>query len=228
MVILLIIQFKHNQKYKMKNNVSLFSVLLIVAMIHTSCKDAGPNPSEMTGQYTVTAALKEGALNKKAIKDSIITAMESAKEEIAKARLELSEELNLSDIDTSTSEGKIEYATKQFAKTMGETGLNMGDIGKDIGGFFGDLATGGLGLAESLLEKISLDVELQADGDIKTQESFIAFGLKDAKWEVNGDHFLLHHDQGESTDTLVIVNRDSNGFTLEKDKVLITFLKKTD
>ena len=95
---------------------SLFVVSNIIFLV--SCKDTSPQPSDLVGNYTVTMSLRDGVVNTEAIKDSINDAMSKASEELKKARVEMNEDLNLSAIDTTTPEGKIEYAAKKFGQSF--------------------------------------------------------------------------------------------------------------
>ncbi|MBC7884211.1 MAG: hypothetical protein H7X99_01970 [Saprospiraceae bacterium] len=203
---------------------SLFFIPVFITFC--ACGDSGPHPSDMVGHYTVTAALDEDAINKTAIRDSIQTAMQHAEDEISKAKEELEKELNLNDIDTTSIEGKLEFSTKKFGKSMADIGINMGELGQEMGNLFSDLAADGINLSESILKNINLDVELLPDGYIRAKGSLISLGLKDAKWQVVGDHFLLKTNETDGQDTFKINSRTNDGFVLEKDKLQITFLKK--
>lgn len=209
----------------MKNCVKVFFTFSILFSL-MACKESGPFPSDMVGNYSVTASLAEGTINKSAIRDSIQTAMEKAEDDIKKAKEEIEKELNLNDIDTTTTEGKIEFAAKKFGKSMADIGVNMGELGKDMGNLFSNLAVDGISLSESILKNINIDVELLQDGKIKTKGGLISLGLKDATWLVNDDYFLLKTNESDTQDTFRIKDRHAEGFVLEKDKLLITFSKK--
>lgn len=211
----------------MKNRANAFFVTAILFSL-ISCKESGPYPSDMVGNYTVTASLAEGVIDKNAIRDSIQTAMEKAEEDIKKAKEEIEKELNLNDIDTTTTEGKIEFAAKKFGKSMADIGVNMGELGKDMGNLFSNLAEDGIGLSESILKNLDIDVELLQDGKIKTKGGIISLGLKDATWLVKDDYFLLKTSESDTQDTFKIKDRHPDGFELEKDKLLITFTKKAE
>lgn len=191
-----------------------------------ACKDSGPQPSDMVGHYKVSGRLKDGTVNKKAIKDSIDTAMEKAEKEMKNAKKELAREMDTSSIDTTTTEGKIEYAAKQMGKSLSELDVNFGDLFKDMGGMVSDLTTNGLGMAESLIKNLNISVELQADGDIKASGSLIDMAVRNAKWEVKDNKFLLYKNDEKEPDTFVIKDKTSQGFTLEIDKFLIDFVRE--
>jgi hypothetical protein len=207
----------------------VFSIVVFCNIIFfVSCKESGPFPSDMVGNYSVTASLAEGTINKNTIRDSIQMAMEKAEDDLKKAKEEIEKELNLDDIDTTTTEGKIEFAAKKFGKSMADIGVNMGELGKDMGNLFSNLAEDGIGLSESILKNINIDVELLQDGKIKTKGGLVSLGLKDATWVVQDDYFLLKTSESDTQDTFRIKDRHTDGFVLEKDKLLITFSKKAE
>lgn len=191
-----------------------------------SCKDTSPQPSDLVGNYTVSLSLSGEALNTEAIKDSINDAMSKANEELKKAKLEMNEELNFSAIDTTTPEGKIEYAAKKLSKTIAEAGLGMGELGKEMGSLFGGLAEGGIGMTKSILENMTFDVELQEDGDIKASGSILNIGLNNKSWKVVDDDFIIVDASNKEDQVLKITDRNENGFTLTKDEVVIKLVKK--
>ncbi|HPN69031.1 MAG TPA: hypothetical protein PLZ32_05910 [Saprospiraceae bacterium] len=203
-----------------------YAIFLFCSLIIFSCKDNSPQPADLVGNYTVEAKLKEKVIDTEAIKDTIAKAMEEASKEIEKARKELNEDLDLSNIDTTTLEGKMEYIGKSFGAKMGNLGLEMGDLGKDLGGMVGELAGTGLSLSEQLLRNVKLDVELQADGDVKTSSKFINFGLDNAKWRVENDEFIVVKPEDSQPDHFKIIERNDTGFSIEKDKVILHFTKK--
>ncbi len=194
--------------------------------IFSSCKDTSPQPSDLVGSYTVTLSLREGVLNTSAIKDSINDAMTKVGEELKKARLEMNNQLDFSSIDTTTAKGKIEFAAKKFGKSMAEVGIGMGELGKEMGSLFSGLAEGGVGMTKSLLENMTFDVELQADGDIKTSRTVVNMGLNDKAWKVVGDEFIVLDKNNIGEKKLKISDRDAKGFTLTNDDILIRFNKK--
>lgn len=198
----------------------LFGLLFCVC-----CKDTGPHPSDLVGKYNVSIKLKEDVINKDKIKESVDDAVKDAQAELSKAKEELSKEMDFSHIDTTTMEGKIEYAAKKFGSSMAEIGIGLGEKSNEMGSLFSDLAGQGVGLGASLLNNIKIILELQADGDIKAKGSLISLGLSDATWEVKGDDFLLKTRETDTPDVFHIIERSSKGFTLEKDKWVIEFVK---
>jgi len=205
----------------------IFSLIFFCNIILLiSCKDTSPQPADLVGNYTVTLSLRDDALNTESIKDSINDAMSKVSEELNKAKLEMNGEFNFADIDTTTPEGKIEFAAKKFGKTMAEVGLGMGEFGKDMGSLFGGLAEGGIGMTKSILESMSFEVELKADGNIMASGSVLNIGLNDKTWKVVGDDFIILDASNSEDQILKISERNERGFTLTKDKMVIKLVKK--
>lgn len=205
-------------------NISLFTFCIFLPFM--SCKDLGPNPEIMVGTYQVTGQLKDGTIDTEEISKSVSDAVKDAKVEIQNARKEIDQELDLANIDTTTAEGKIEYAAKKFGKSMSDIGLTMGELGKDLGDLFGGLAGEGIGLAQSILKNINAEIDLQADGDLKAKNSLINISLPNATWQVDGDQFILHTDNKTQSDTFLITKRSGEGFMLSKDELELHFVKK--
>jgi hypothetical protein len=190
-----------------------------------SCKESGPQPVDMVGHYIVSANLSKKAINTDDIKNKISEAMEEAKDNISKSKDEIKKEFDLTMIDTSTVDGKIEYAAKKFGQSMAELGTDMGELGTEVGSLFSDLTSNGINFGESLLKNLKIEVELQADGDIKVDNTYVLLGLTNATWKVENDQFLLYKDKQEKPDTFLIKERNTEGFTLTKDELEILFVK---
>lgn len=205
-------------------NITLFTFCTIMCFI--SCNEFGPNPTSMVGLYEVSAQLKDGTVNTNEITKSVSDAMKDVKTEMQKARNEIDQELDLANIDTTTAEGKIEYAAKKFGKSMSDIGLTMGELGKDLGNLFGGLAGEGVGLAQSILKNINAEIDLQADGDLKANSSLISISLPNATWKVDGDQFILFTDNKAESDTFLITKKSTEGFILSKDELELHFMKK--
>jgi len=213
----------------MKRPFNPFMLLIAVPLVMATlmaCKDSGPRPSDMVGNFKVTGRLKEGTVNKSAIRDSINNAMKKASEELKKAKKEMTEEMDVSGIDTTTAEGKIEYAAKQMAGSFSQLGEGLGDLTGQLGEMVSGVTVNGLDMAESIIKNLNISVELQEDGDIKSRGSIVDFGLRNAKWEVKDGMFLLYKDEGQEPEVFKISQRSSKGFILEKDKFLIDFVKE--
>lgn len=191
-----------------------------------SCKDTGPHPVDLVGNYVVSARMNKDIIDKDAIQSEIKAAMQEASSEMAKAKEELAVEMDFNSIDTSTTEGKMEYAAKKFGQSMAEVGMTFGEAGKNLGDLVSNLAVEGVGLGETILNNINLEIELQADGDIKAKSTIVNLGLKNATWEVVGDQFILHKENNDTPDTFIIKHRTNTGFTIENDDISIDFNKK--
>lgn len=204
---------------------SLFSMLLFYSFVFCSCKDQGPHPTDMVGHFTVTTTLNEKSDDHNKVKSSVTKVYEEAKSEIAKSIENIKHELDLSKIDTTTVEGKIEYATKKFSKTMAEMGTTMGELGTDLAGLFSDLTTSGVRLGEILLKNMKMEVELQADGDIKFKNTWINIAFMNARWEVKKDKFSLFTDENELPEVFKIKESNQDGFVLDNEHLIIKFAK---
>lgn len=200
----------------------------VVCTSFLSCLPMGPQPSDMVGQYDVSLELNEEAIDKKSIKKQIDDAMSKADEEIEKSREEMMKDIDLENIDTTTLEGKLEYLGKSFGSKMGNIGLDIGKLSKDLGGLIGDITNGSIDFSTSLLRNLKLDIELQEDGDVKVKNKMVSMGFNNATWKVEGDAFILTKAGEKTKDEYKIVNRDAKGFTIEKDKLQLHFTKKTE
>lgn len=200
--------------------------LILSLFLTTSCKESGPHPSDMVGTYEVKARLKEGTIDKNAIKEEIRSAMDKAKEDIEKAKDDINNDLDLSAIDTSTLDGKLEYAAKSFSKSMTDAGLEIGNLTNDFGQALSGIAESGLNFSENILKVLNIQVELQADGDIKSKNGIFNMGLSNAKWEIKDNQFILLGQGSSAPESMKILKRDASGFSVEKDNLILDFVKK--
>lgn len=210
----------------MKNQMQIYShtiLLLITVLTFTSCMNSGPHPTDMTGKFRLTFSMKEGAINKEKINNSVRDAIKDVESEMSKAKKEIDAAFDVSSVDTTSIEGKIEYAAKIFGKSMSQLGTNMGDLGISLGGILGSVAENGITFSESILNEIEVNVELQQDGDIKADNSILNFGTANAFWEVKGDEFIISDKEKKPNNTLKIIERNSEGFVLEKEQILLHF-----
>lgn len=192
-------------------------------MSMNSCTNFGPHPSDMTGKFIVNFSMKEDAVKKDQIKNRISDALNEAKDELTNAKRDLDREFDVNNIDTTTVEGKIEYSAKMFGKSMAQFGLQLGELGKNMGGIFGNLAEQGINLSAAMLNKIEVEVELLEDGDIKTEDSMLNFSTANARWEVKEDEFIISNRDNEPTGIFKIIDRNNQGFVIEKENVQINF-----
>lgn len=201
--------------------------VFIFALSSFSCKENDPHPSDITGNYLVTASLVKGAIDKEAIRDSIKAAIHGAKADLAKAKTEMEKEMDIENLDTTTTDGKIEYGAKKFAKSITEISFDMGKLGDNMGNLFANLADEGVNLSETILKNINMEVDLLPDGKVNTSGTWLSLGLKNAEWKVENDYFLLKTENDVSLDTFFIKNKSQQGFVLEKDKLQLSFVKQT-
>lgn len=197
----------------------------IATILFQSCSNFNNTKKEYAGKYTVKLELVKGIIPKEAIKDSIKAGLSEAKETINNARKQMNDDLKLEDVDTSTTEGKIEYAAKSFGKGVGEFGLAMGEFGRSMGELAANVATGSLDLAEKAINKINFKVELKEDGTVISDKTGVNnFKLDESTWEVEGKTFYLV-DSDKNKEAFEIVSKKEDGFVLKKDKMKFIFSK---
>lgn len=207
----------------MKKMHVLLTLLFITVL--QSCTNNNPR-KEFAGDYTVKIELQEGIIPKSAIKDSIQAGLQQAKEALKNAKTEISDDFNLEKIDTSTPEGKIEYAAKAFGKGMAEFGTAMGEFGRSMGELAIGIANGSIDLADNIIKNIKFDVSLLEDGTIKSNDtSNSKFSFDKSTWEIEGKTLYLV-DSEKNKEAFKIISKKDDGFVLEKDKVRLVFSKK--
>jgi hypothetical protein len=200
--------------------------LLFALIFFQFCSSNSDNRKDFTGHYNVKLQLDEGTIPKAAIKDSIKAGFAEAKEALKNAKIKINEDIDLSKVDTTTAEGKIEYAAKAFGKGMGEFGIAMGEFGKSIGELAAGVASGSLDFADAIINKIAFDLDLNDDGSIKAKNTKISnFSFEDANWEVEGKTFYLI-DKDKNKEAFEIISKKEDGFILKKDKVKFIFSKR--
>ncbi|HRI01546.1 MAG TPA: hypothetical protein PK006_10880 [Saprospiraceae bacterium] len=186
-----------------------------------SCSNV-KNPVSLAGKYQAHIEIDKSKLNSAGVKDSIELQLSKAKEELQK--IDFKNEMDLSKIDTSTAEGKLEYAAKEFAGSMTNLGKELGSIGLNLGKFLGDVTINGINDLELGLHDLKFDVELQEDGDIKTDQEWIAWMyLKNVSWEQSNDQFILKNKDGVLR-TFKFTTKD-DGFILEENAMKVVLTK---
>jgi hypothetical protein len=203
----------------------LIHLLILLPLAFMSCKEQGPHPSDLVGTFKASVEFKEGKMDKKSVSQEINNAMKEVKDEFKKAKSDIETELDLSMIDTTTTEGKIEYAAKKLGKTFTDASDEIGDLSNDLGNIFSGLAQDGLDLSETLMKNLNANVELQADGDVKIKGSVLSFALSNATWETKGNKFYFYNQPGENAEIFNISQRNDEGFMLENDHILIKLQK---
>ena len=213
----------------MMNHINLAgkSIILCGLLLNISCKNDKIKLINMVGTYKVHVELDEKTFNKQGVRDSVSEALTKAKEELSKAKVELDQKLDSSKVDTSTTEGKIEFVTKSFAKTMASFGKDLGELGIIMGEAAGDVAVKALDMTESLLKNINMDVELKEDGKLVTSSSIInKIQFVGSNWEVKENKFYFKEEDGTIQNEYEILENNEKGFVLVQDKYRLVFEKK--
>lgn len=200
------------------------SVMAMVILL--SCNQFGDPKKEFAGDYKVRVELDKEIFAENAIRDSINLKMAEMKKELGKAQKEMQDSFNLEKIDTTTPEGKIEYAAKSFAK--GITGLAgpLGELGKSLGEMGAGIAKGSVSMIGDLIGNIRFNVSLNQNGTVSTDyDNVNFFGTRDATWDVRGDKFIITGKDNEKQE-FDIIGKKEGGFELRKDKVRLVFDKQ--
>lgn len=201
--------------------------IFMSVLLFAYCKQKEVKPMEITGKYSVHLELDQKQFNKQTVKDSIAQAMSKAKEDLAKAKIEVDASMDTSFIDTSSFEGKMEYFAKSFAKSMASFGKDLGEMGILLGEAAGDVAAGAMDFTESLLQKIKLEIELQENGQVVTS-SALANDIQfiGTHWEVAGDTLTFKDNNGMKVQAYQVADLTPNGFQLLHNKYKLVFVRK--
>jgi len=201
----------------------LFAVMLTIG----SCAGKAIKSTEMTGIYSVHLELDHDKFNKEHVHDTVAKAMEKAREELSRFKTEVDQKIDTAFIDTSTTQGRMEYFAKSFAKSMTAFGKDLGELGILLGEAAGDVASEAVDFTEILVRQIQLDVELLADGQIVTH-SPVARKIQfvGSRWEVSGDQFLMKDDQDKVVRSYKITSQTDGGFELTHDQYRLVFVRK--
>jgi hypothetical protein len=197
-----------------KFSLSLFILIFIIS----SCKNQ-PTVSTLAGKYHMTIVLKNKEKIKEDIKKDISGSVEKTNISIRTSANDSLEEIDITAIDTSTPEGKVEYAVQKMAEGMDSIQKFTEDyiqeikpkLGSSIADVFDGLVSG--------LENLSFDVELQEDGDIKLS-GFLNFVTSDLSWTVEGNEIVLK-SKNDETKRLPIISQNKDGFVCEYEEYLI-------
>lgn len=207
-------------KYKLSLIISVFVISFF------SCKSEKDIKNEFIGNYDVQIKLGDIPINKTAIKDSIRAGLAEADKALKEAKNEVNSDLKLDKIDTTTAEGKIEYAAKAFGKSMNEVGTSLGSLAKGMGELAAGIAEGGLDMADNILKNMHFKVELSKDGIIKgSSVNFSNVSFDGSTWDVRGNKFYIKSKDGATEEEFVIKQHDDKGFIIEKEKTIFTFTK---
>jgi hypothetical protein len=202
----------------MKYSVGFFFVIVSLY----ACGDADPRPSAMTGWYDVSLASnhEEKQTEDDQKREINIRSSKGNNEEDASAGKDGN--LVAEEIDTTTAEGKIKYAARQFEKSMESLGENVSSLGKGISDVFSAIAENGIHIKNGILDDVHFKAELQEDGDIKIKDMpFDLFQVNDAKWEVKGKHFYIIRPESD-TATFEILKKSGKQIVLVNKNLKIT------
>ena len=209
----------------MRFYLSLLTIVFI--MLFSACNSEKNTRNEYVGKYEVQIKLGDIPINKTAIRDSIKAGLAEADKALKEAKIEVDTDLKLNNIDTTTAEGKIEYAAKAFGKSMNEVGSTLGSLAKGMGELAAGIAEGGLDMADNILKNMHFKVELSDDGTIKgSTVNFSNVSFDGSTWAVRANKFYIKSKDGSSEEEFNITKHDENGFVIEKDKAIFTFTKE--
>lgn len=198
-------------------------LILFLALALGSCKQEKTiNNKTMTGKYSVHLEFNEKTFDKQGVKDSISQALAKAKEELSKMKTDFDLKM-----DTSTTDGKMEYYAKSFAQTMASFGKDLGELGILMGEAAGDVAINAMEMTENLVQHIKMDVELKEDGKIASDSSLVnKVQFEGSQWEVKEDTFYFKDENGKIKHEYKITDQTNKGFVLMHDKYRLVFVKK--
>lgn len=190
----------------------------MATIILFSCGQFTDPRKEYAGDYTVRIELDKKLISDEAVQDTINSKMAELKEKLAKAETEMKDSFNLESIDTTTPEGRMEYAAKSFAKGM--TGLlsPLGELGKSFGEMGAGFAKGGIAMLNDLVGKMKFNVSLNANGTINTDyDSVDVLGTRNSTWNIEDNKFQLI-SKDNKIQSFDIVSKKEDGFVLRKDE----------
>ncbi len=201
------------------------SIIFLALLFFVNCSSATAPKKSLSGSYTVNVEIKDLNINKDQIQNSIKEGMQSMKSELNSDKVK--SELSTENIDTSTVEGKIEYAAKNFAKGMSGFGEMMAQLGTDLSSLSLSAIDGLFDQTNGLTKNMNADVELKEDGSVKiTGNPILKFIAAQLTWDLEGDYFILKNDKGEVEQKLLISDKTSEGFILSNEGVKLVLKKK--
>jgi hypothetical protein len=196
--------------------------LFVLSLI--SCKTA-PDKASLAGDYSIKAEWKNKEKIQSDVKKELEGTWQKVSDDLSKAQEDLESDFDLSTIDTTTAEGKIEYASKKLAKEVSSVGMKVGESAGDLGKSVGNAALQGLGGLEAMFDGLNLDVTLQPDGDIKTK-GMASWVTGNMSWDVVGDEMIIKDAKSEEVINAAIVSSDDKGFVLEYKELRLIFTRK--
>jgi 5-hydroxyisourate hydrolase-like protein (transthyretin family) len=190
-----------------------------------SCKNE-PTKQSLVGKYEVQVELKDKEEIKNKIKDEMGKAADDVKIDIQTSKENIKDEIDLASTDTTTTEGKIEYAAQLMAKEMAESGLELGKAAGKMTKSMGAMASGLFDGIENILSDQRFDVELQEDGDVKLP-GMVSIFAPNVTWAVEGNTLIIKRSN-DADQRLEIVSHDASGFVCTVDKVRIIAKRKKE
>ncbi|NOT37365.1 MAG: hypothetical protein HOP11_08315 [Saprospiraceae bacterium] len=202
-----------------------FAFVYLVLFI--SCSNPAKIPTTLTGNYELSLNLKDKSIEAiHSMKDSVKIALQAARAEMRNAKID--NEIDLNKIDTSTSEGKIEYVAKALSKTLTDSLIPQFDLLADgISGLVNNTGDIGVNMLEAALRLVTINISLKEDGTISTNQELIKAQFNtDLKWKQEGERFILMNSEGSAEQIFTIQNHQESGFDLVNDKIILNFSKK--
>lgn len=201
--------------------------ILVTLTLFSSCAYFGPNPPDMTGIYHVSFSLDDKLMDSKEISNQLNETLVETKAALQNSAREFEKDLNLSEIDTSTIEGKLEYTTKSLVKSFSGLGEALGSMGETMGTAISDHISGAIGTAINSLNGLTFTAELQEDGNFNIRGAMSLLDAVQNRWKVDGNDFILYSEQRGNEETrFKIEDRNKNGFRLKKDGFIMKFERK--
>lgn len=203
----------------MKKNSLVFSVLFMIALSFSACKNDASVSQSLKGKYNV----KVSEINLKDLED----ASKQAKEEIEKGKIELRGDLEKAQKELD-GEVNIEIDGKKvdLKEAMGK----MGDGLEKMMDGLGDMGNGlGKGISELLIKNTNFQVDFRDDGElaIGSDNNHFNFSSKKLTWEVkDGKLIIKDKDKSKEDFTFELTSKNDKEWELVNDKITL-LLNKT-
>jgi predicted regulator of Ras-like GTPase activity (Roadblock/LC7/MglB family) len=181
----------------------------------------------MTGIYHVSFSLDDKLMDSKEFRNQLNETLAETKAAVQNSAQEFEKELNLSNIDTSTIEGKLEYTTKSLVKSFSGLGEALGSMGETMGTAISVHISGAIGTAINSLNGLTFTAELQEDGNFNIGGAMSLLDAGQNRWKVDGNDFILYSEhRGNEETRFIIEDRNKSGFSLKKDGLIMKFERK--
>ena len=205
-------------------NLFLFKIsALCLALGACAAKSISPR-QQFSGMYKVRIELQKNKLQMPGLRDSVEAGMKSTQKALSEAQHMT--DLDLTKIDTSTIEGKVEYSATAFAKSISQIGIQLGNVGDEIGKYADQLSTESISGLASFLDQQIFEVQLFEDGSIKTKGDMITrFIFKMYLWDVKDNQFVLSDENNNLIQNFEIQERTQNSFVVQNDLLKLHFQK---